>query len=161
MTSSSFFCASLPSQHAASLTCTFSNPAGVHQDTSIKKKGGQKPHEKKHSKLLSLISQSNSGSRFVQVAGSTHFEGCDCFLKTRLCQINCKGFIVLFCFFFSSLLSKSGQAALGLNTSKKKTHIGSGSLFCGALEENILSPLCKTNTNSLLAWTLFFVDTLL
>lgn len=70
--------------------------------------------------------------------------------------------VLLFCFvFFSSLLSKSGQAALGLNTSKKKTHIGSGSLFCGALEENILSPLCKTNTNSLLAWTLFFVDTLL
>lgn len=30
---------------------------------------------------------------------------------------------------------------LGLNTSKKKTHIDSGSLFCGSLDENILSSL--------------------
>lgn len=30
---------------------------------------------------------------------------------------------------------------LGWNTSKKKTHIGSGSLFCGSLDEDILSSL--------------------
>ena len=89
-----------------------------------------------------------SGSQFSSLLGV-----CLCFLRMRQCQIN---WIVFFC---EANLAR--PCLLGLNTSKNKAHIGSGSLFCGSLEENILSPLCKTNTNSVLAKTLFFVDTLL
>lgn len=36
-----FLCAELPSQHTASLFSTSSNPAGVHQETHIKKQKGR------------------------------------------------------------------------------------------------------------------------